>query len=295
MIWGYAHVWFNEFLSMDPEPQLARLKFVNHWGLRSTGLAAEALADLSDNELERLFEFVEQNDLVANLTYSCGIFTEEDGQVARGSRDEISRNRDRLLGVAEKCGRHLRTAIVCTESGPAHRFLHAPDLDAQMDALEADLSPVAEELGKMDMKLALENHGDYYVSDIVCLCERVDNLWLFLDTGNTYLIGERPLEAIAAGAPFAAGTHFKDQRVRPRKDQNPIHFEVAPAVTGEGDVPLREAYAILQEHATDPESLMMEIELIPPAGVPLEESMRRSVEFIRGLEGDEGPAVELQG
>lgn len=34
MIWGYAHVWFGEFLTLDAEPQLARLKFIRKWGSR---------------------------------------------------------------------------------------------------------------------------------------------------------------------------------------------------------------------------------------------------------------------
>ena len=61
-------------------------------------------------------------------------------------------------------------------------------------------------------------------------------------------------------------------------------FEVAPAVTGDGDVPLREADRILAERAPQPDDLVMEIELTPAAGVSAEEAMRRSVEFIRSLE-----------
>ncbi|MFW5789599.1 MAG: hypothetical protein ACOCW3_06650, partial [Spirochaetota bacterium] len=47
-------------------------------------------------------------------------------------------------------------------------------------------------LAEIGLPLAWENHRDYYVSDVVELCRRVPNMGLFLDTGNTYLIGERP-------------------------------------------------------------------------------------------------------
>ncbi len=288
MIWGYAHVWFSEFLSLDPEPQLARLKFVSKWGLRSTGLDCESLARLSDQELEALYRHTEENDLVANLTFQFGGFVESDDGVVAAPREAIARQRDAVIEVARRSASRLNSGVVSTEVGPAHRFLRRPNLQEQFELIARELEPLASELESMGLRLAVENHGDYYVSDIVRLCESVRNLWLFLDTGNTYLIGERPLEAVRTGAPYVAGVHFKDQTVRPRKDMNPINFEVAPAVTGEGDVPLREAYAILKEHAPDPERLMMEIELIPPRGVSAEEAMRRSVEFIRELEEEAG-------
>jgi sugar phosphate isomerase/epimerase len=284
MTWGYAHVWFKEFLTLDPEPQLARLKFVKQWGLQSTGLDTDALMKLNESELDAVYQYADEHRLVINPTYDGGLFVADGERVVPGNPDMISRKRDRALEFIAKHRRALNARIVCTVAGPVHRFMQKPSLDEQMESLERELSPLAEGLAGMALPLAIENHGDYYVSDVVALCTRMRNTGLFLDTGNTYLVGERPLPAFEAGAPFALGTHFKDQRVRPRPEARPLHFEVAPAVTGEGDVPLRDAYRILSRRAPNPDGLVMEIELIPPAGVSPEEAMRRSVEFIRSLE-----------
>ena len=72
--------------------------------------------------------------------------------------------------------------------------------------------------------------------------------------------------------------------MRPCPDARPLHFEVAPSIIGDGDVPLRECYALLKQKAPNPDRLVMEIELIPPSDVDPIESFERSVAFIRELE-----------
>lgn len=288
MVWGYAHVWFGEFLKLDAEPMLARLKFVNEWGLRCTGLNSAALLALDEQQLNAILEYVAEHNLVANVAVEGGVFERVGDEVRPVDADAFARHRDALL---ELLGRHagaLNTMLVTGLAGPVHRFLSSPTLAEQLDVMRARFQPLADGLASLGLKLGIENHADFYVSDVVELCGSMSNVGVFLDTGNTYLVGERPLPAIKQGAPYAVGTHFKDQLVRPVTNASPIHFEVAPAVTGEGHVPLREAYRILREQAPDPDRLVMEIELIPPKGVTPTEAMRRSVDFIRSLESEIG-------
>ena len=134
------------------------------------------------------------------------------------------------------------------------------------------------------MPLGIENHGDFYCSDLVNLCRRVPHLHLFLDTGNPFLIGERPDLALAVAAPWTIGTHFKDHRVRPRLDARPLQFEIDGAALGEGDVPLREAYARLRRESPFADRLIMEIEMIVPAGESPSACWQRSLAFVRSLE-----------
>src|SRR5690606_41424460 len=101
---------------------------------------------------------------------------------------------------------------------------------------------------------------------------------------HTYLSGEAPMPAFDAAAPDVVGSHVKEHHVRPCPDPRALHFEVAPSVIGEGDVPLRECYALLQQQAPNPGQRVMEIELIPPADIDPIESFERSVAFIRQLE-----------
>ena len=56
-------------------------------------------------------------------------------------------------------------------------------------------------------------------------------LRIFLDTGNTYLIGERPIPAYEAGAAYTIGTHFKDHRVAPVP--SPLGFDIKGAVAND--------------------------------------------------------------
>lgn len=288
MVWGYAHVWFGEFLTLDEEPLLARLKFVNEWGLRCTGLNSAALLALEPARLDALLAYVAEHDLVANVAVEGGVYERAGDEIRPVDADAFARHVDALLDFLGRHANQLNTMLVTALAGPVHRFMTSPTLAEQLNLLRTRFQPLADGLGSLGLKLGIENHADYYVSDVVELCASMTNVGAFIDTGNTYLVGERPLAAIEHGAPYAVGTHFKDQTVRPVTDARPIHFEVAPAVTGEGHVPLREAYRILREHAPDPESLVMEIELIPPHGVAPTEAMRRSVEFIRSLESEIG-------
>jgi sugar phosphate isomerase/epimerase len=112
--------------------------------------------------------------------------------------------------------------------------------------------------------MCIEDHGDFYCSDLVKLCKQTPHLYIFLDTGNTYLIGEQPIPAFEAAAPYTIGTHFKDHTVRPNPDI--LHFEVSCCALGDGDVPLRECYKILMEKAPHPEKLAMMFEMFPAKG-----------------------------
>jgi len=117
----------------------------------------------------------------------------------------------------------------------------------------------------------------------VTLCERTPDLGIFLDTGNTYLIGEQPIPAFEAAAPYTVGTHFKDHYVCPKLDARPLHFEVAGSPLGDGDVPLRACYDLLLAQAPHPEALVMEIEMIRPDDMDAMTCFERSLAFIRSL------------
>ena len=152
-----------------------------------------------------------------------------------------------------------------------------------MTRLSKRLTPLAQACWELGIPLGIENHGDFYCSDLAQLCDVTPHLYIFLDTGNTYLIGERPWPAFEVAAPFTIGTHFKDHRVTPRLDARPLHFEVAGSPLKEGDVPLRECYELLLAQSPMPEKLTMGVEMICPAGMDPVESMEKSLSFVRSL------------
>jgi sugar phosphate isomerase/epimerase len=221
-----------------------------------------------------VFDFIERHDLRLTLGVGGGHFAEA---------DEAKRRTEAALEGIRRYKDRVRAPIVMTTAGGVHRFMREPSLAEQLDRLAERLPPLVAGCAAMGLRLGIENHGDYYVSDLVELCRRVPGLGIFLDTGNTFLIGEPPLPAIRAAAPYTIGTHFKDHRVRPCLDARPLHFEVGPSVLGEGDVGLAEAYRILMEHAPDPRNLVMEIEMVPPEDPGPIESLKRSLAFVRSL------------
>jgi sugar phosphate isomerase/epimerase len=274
MIWGYAGVWPNEFTRDRPQSLLAHVEFLVEWGLQCTGAGAAWLDRMEPAERDAVFTLIAEHDLHLTLG-GWGAYFADAG--------EARRQTDAALEGIRKYKDLVRAPIVTTAAGGIHRFIREPPLEAQFDLLAERLAPLAAGCREMGLRLGIENHGDYYVSDLVELCRRVPDLYLFLDTGNTYLIGEKPLPAIREAAPYTIGTHFKDHRVCPRLEARPLHFEVGPSVLGEGDVGLAEAYRILVEHAPDPENLVMEIEMVPPDDPGPVESLKRSLGFVRSL------------
>lgn len=277
MTWGYALVWTGRFLDRDPDPLMAKLKFLVHYGLTTTGVGLEEIAGLPPARLDHVRGYLEEHGLGLHLVIGAG-WVDAD-------RDAVRRRTADLLSKLERFAPLVRCPLVTTGGGPVHRFTREPALPVQLDRLAESLAPVAKRCRELRLPFGIENHGDYYCSDLVALCGRVPHLGIFLDTGNPYLIGEAPLPAVAAAAPFTVGSHFKDHVVAPRPEARPLHFEVGPAAIGEGDVSLREAYGILLDRNPDPAALVMEIEMIPPdfSGNAPVEALERSLAFVRSL------------
>ncbi|MGF1448393.1 MAG: sugar phosphate isomerase/epimerase family protein [Opitutales bacterium] len=276
MHWGYAGVWPGEYLELDKDPLWARLKFLQHHGLESTGIHFGALEKLDEAERDRVGQFLIDHQLFLSPHGRPGDYFTD-------SRDELLRGVERLLAQTERWKDFCRAPLFVTVAGAYHRFMSEPSLDFQMERLRDVLTPLCSGMKSLGVNVGIENHGDYYVSDLVTLCQDVPGLGIFLDTGNCFLTGERPDLAYAVGAPYTVGTHFKDHQVRPRPDGRPLYFEVGPSAIGEGHAQLDLAYRLIAEHAPDPDNLVMEIELIPPKG-NVRESLEKSLAFIRSLE-----------
>lgn len=278
MIWGYALIWPGQFLSGDPDPLLARLKFLVRYNLRSTGIGLRELAQSDHARLDRIGALVAEHNLALTLIPHLP-YLDADLDTVRRAVDEALEQIARFRDL-------VRCPLVHTGvAGRYHRFLRDPSLAWQMERLATVLPWLVEGCRELGLPFGIENHGDYYVSDIVGLCKQIPGLGIFLDTGNCYLIGEAPLPAFELAAPHAVGGHFKDHHVRPVPDALPLHFEVGNSVIGEGDVPLRQCYALLQQHAPHFETLVMQIELIPPIDMDVIEAFERSLSFVRSLSG----------
>jgi len=281
MIWGLAGPKLGGYgIHKYDDPTMGWLQFLVEHGFKSTGMRLRELEDPARRE--RIAAFVAEHDM--RLTVHP-----EGVPVLGEDADEVARTTDAFLETLADVKDELRVPIVTFGVGPHHRFMRDPSLEQQMDRLTRNLADLARGCHELGCPLGIENHGDYYCSDLVELCGRVKHLGIFLDTGNCYLIGERTVPACREAAPYTIGTHFKDHWVWPNKSR-PLAFMLQGAPLGEGDVGLRQIYLDLLELNPAPEKLVMQWELIPPRDPKIDdmECLRRSWEFIRSL-----PEVEV--
>jgi sugar phosphate isomerase/epimerase len=101
--------------------------------------------------------------------------------------------------------------------------------------------PVA---AKHDMKLAVENHKDWRVDELLDILRRLSSrhVGVTLDTGNSIALLEDPMEVIKAYAPFTFTTHFKDMGVSEYEEG----FLLSEVPFGEGILDLQEAVSLIR-------------------------------------------------
>lgn len=272
MIWGYAGVFRGDTNVHKGDATMNRLRWTVAHGFKS---APFPLCEIKDPaRRDQIARFVADHDL--QLTVHFGISR------VGCARDEIRRATDDFLSDLEAYGELLRVPIVHTAAGGVHRFLAEPSREKQLDWLAANLAPLAQGCHDLGRPLGIENHGDYYCSDLVELCQRTPHLGIFLDTGNCFLIGEPPLPACRQAAPFVIGGHFKDHTVAP--DADTLAFRLQGAVLGHGHVGLGEIWRDLMTRAANPGKLVLQWELIPPKEIGTEAAVEKSWEFVRSLE-----------
>jgi sugar phosphate isomerase/epimerase len=277
MTWGYALGWPPIYLAEDEDPLIAKLKLVKKHGLQSAAVDLSEWSEMESDRRSRIADLLNEWDLVLTLGVRC----------TWGSPDQdLTREVD---GILEDLGRWgaMARAPICTTAGEGHhRFADDPPLAAQLDTLTRGLVPLAKGCKELGMPLAIENHGDYYVSDLIELCHRAPGLGIFFDTGNCCLIGEKPLQAAKEAAPFTLGSHFKDQKVAPKPAASPLCFEVGNAIPGRGSLPMREIYQVILAGCPDRDRLAMQIEMFPSPwnGPPAMEQFAEAAAFVLSLE-----------
>jgi 3-oxoisoapionate decarboxylase len=94
-------------------------------------------------------------------------------------------------------------------------------------------APMAEAEGRI---LAIENHQDFGSAELVDFCREFGPaMGITLDTGNTFPVGEAPLDFVRVVAPFVRHVHLKDYRVQ-FTDEG---YRLIRCAIGDGAVPLR--------------------------------------------------------
>lgn len=99
---------------------------------------------------------------------------------------------------------------------------------------------------KHQIQLALENHKDWRIPEMLKLIKHLDSEWVgvTLDTGNNLALLEDPLEVVRALAPYTISIHFKDMGYKEYEDG----FLLSEVPLGEGNLDLQKMIDICEKH-----------------------------------------------
>jgi sugar phosphate isomerase/epimerase len=140
--------------------------------------------------------------------------------IVRAPRDEKDVERfEAEIRTAKACG----AEVVRTVLSPGRRyevFSKAEDYPRFAEKAEKSLKLAEPIVRKHKVRLAVENHKDYRVDELVALMKRFDNEYIgvCLDTGNNIALLDEPLATSEALAKWTATVHLKDMGVEESKD-----------------------------------------------------------------------------
>ena len=100
-------------------------------------------------------------------------------------------------------------------------------------------------LKKHRLRLAIENHKDRRVPELLDLLKRISSEYVgvCVDVGNNIALLEEPMGVVEALAPFAFSTHLKDMAVQEYEEG----FLLSEVPLGEGFLDLQKMVAVLQK------------------------------------------------
>ncbi len=212
------------------------LYFLEHChGLGAGGIQTD-LSSLEGTGLRRLRHNAEQ----------YGMFIEGSASLPRAHAD-LSRFQDDVRAAKTAGASVIRTAML-----GGHRY----ETFATMGAFKAfaqqswtSLTLAEPILRKRRMKLAVENHKDWRVDEMLQMMKRISSefVGICVDTGNSIALLEGPIAIAEAFAPHACSVHLKDMAVQESEDG----FLLAEVPLGEGLLNLPRIVAALRQAQPD--------------------------------------------
>lgn len=257
---GLVRPYFTSTPTILP-PQGAELWQIERARQLDLPVVHRAIADWSPQNIDMMRQALAQNsqELMPVIGFDM---------MAQGTalEEEIARAIDQIRRYAEFGG--ISVSKLYVTPMVHNRFQKDPGLREQLDRMIAALPPVVRAAEQAGIVLALENHLDYRVAEIVEVIEAVgsDHLRLLFDMGNPFAVCEDPLEAAKIAAPYTALVHLKDVVVLPFTPATPGYFAcmyVCPL--GEGNIDIRGIVDVLSVSAPNPDALTLSIEMSPVA------------------------------
>lgn len=159
-----------------------------------------------------------------------------EGQISLPKNNgDVSRFESEVEGAKTAGIDTLRTACL---SGRRYETFKTNDAFVEFrKASEASLKMSEAIVKKHKIKLAVENHKDWRIEEMLQVLSKLDKEWIgvTLDTGNNIALLEDPMEVVKALAPFSFSVHLKDMGIEEYEDG----FLLSEVNLGEGylDIP----------------------------------------------------------
>ncbi len=207
------------------------LAFLEHCRSIGAGGVQMGLGRRDDAYAAKVREFVTKNNLY--LEASIGL--------PRGQADVERFTAE--VRTAKACGCTLaRSALL---SSRRYETFDTADAFAHFAAAAWDSLLLAKPIIEREpFKIAIENHKDWRVSELLALIARIDSpqFGICVDTGNSIALVEEPQAVVEAYARHAFTTHIKDMGV----EEYPAGFRLAEVPLGRGFLDLPKVVELLR-------------------------------------------------
>jgi sugar phosphate isomerase/epimerase len=162
-------------------------------------------------------------------------------------KSDVDRFTSEVRTAKEAGAKVLRTVMM---AGRRYEIFDSPDAFRRAAERAWESLVLAEPIvAREDVLLAIENHKDYRVDELVDILRRLKSrhVGVCLDFGNSIALLEDPMEVVETLAPFAFTTHVKDMAV----EEYDRGFLLSEVPLGDGFLDLSKMIATLKRHRPD--------------------------------------------
>jgi sugar phosphate isomerase/epimerase len=165
----------------------------------------------------------------------------------RAVREHLTKLKLRCdLETSDTAPAHMETLLQVGQAVGAEQLRtymrHDGSVSETVTRTIADLRAVAQLAEQAGIRVLLENHEDFTGPELASILGAVDSPWIgaLYDYGNSMMVGEQPLTALASILPFVRSAHLKDH-VCIAPDQTPDgRLWVLGTPIGRGHLPIAE-------------------------------------------------------
>ena len=203
------------------------------------------------------------------LRVRCGIYVRNSVCIWRGRFDCPGKIKILIffetdVRQASEAGVSILRAV-CLSGRRYEAFGSLESFNAFRESSPAAIQRAEPVLKKYDVKMAIENHKDWRIDELIDIMKLFESEWIgvTLDTGNNMSLLEDPMEVVEALAPYTLTTHFKDMSVLEYEEG----FLLSEVPLGKGVLDLKKVISTCRMHNQDV-TLNLEMITRDPLKVP---------------------------